>query len=84
MTISDRTILQKWVLDALQANGGAARVVDVCKYIWNAHEADLRASGDMFFTWQYDVRWAAQKLRDAGRLESLNNDRRGLWQLKRR
>lgn len=80
--MKERDLLRDWVIEAVVANGGAARVLDVCKYIWKYHEADLRASGDMFFTWQYDVRWAAQKLRDAGTLEPLNNDRRGLWQIK--
>ncbi|SDW39046.1 hypothetical protein SAMN05444006_10397 [Allgaiera indica] len=25
-------------------------------------------SGDLFYTWQYDMRWAAQNLRGAGKL----------------
>ncbi len=78
-----KSVLQDWVIDAVKAQGGTAQLLDVCKYIWKHHESDLRASGDMFFTWQYDTRWAAQKLRDAGKLEPLNNDRRGLWRLKR-
>jgi hypothetical protein len=71
--------LQAWVVEALASLGGSATVVPVCREIWLRHELDLRASGDLFFTWQYDVRWAAQKLRDAGILEPVHGDRRGNW-----
>jgi hypothetical protein len=61
--------LEKWVVDALTRLDGSAGLVEVCKEIWNAHEHDLRRSGDLFYTWQYDVRWAAQNLRDRGLLK---------------
>jgi len=70
-----RDSLKGLVLEALKANGGSARVVEVCKYIWGNYEADLRSSGDLFYTWQYDVRWAAQKLRDSGKLRAVKNSR---------
>jgi hypothetical protein len=75
-----RHVLQDWVVEALQANGGRGRVVDVCKHIWKHHERDLRSAGDLFYTWQYDVRWAAQRLRDAGKLLPANN-RNVPWEL---
>lgn len=59
-----------WILEALRGLGGSARVTEVCKHIWTNHEADLRHSGDLFFTWQYDVRWAATKLRKARKLRA--------------
>ncbi len=62
--------------------GGKGRVLEVCKFIWRKHENDLRASGDLFYTWQYDVRWAAQKLRDTGKLIPLSGDRSGVWELR--
>ena len=64
-----RDDLIPFVVDALTANGGCAKVVEVCKYIWNRHERQLQASGDLFYTWQYDVRWAATKLRKRGVLK---------------
>ena len=75
--------LMGWVVEALTGLGGSGHVVDVCREIWRAHEADLRDSGDLFFTWQYDVRWAAQKLRNSGVLEAVNGDRSGLWTIAR-
>ena len=68
--VATKADLQEWVLEALHALGGTAGVVAVSEYVWRAHEADLRASGDLFYTWQYDLRWAAQKLRDAGSLKA--------------
>jgi len=58
-----------WVLEALQELGGSAEVIDVSKRVWLNHEDDITESGDLFYTWQYDLRWAAKKLRDAGRLQ---------------
>lgn len=73
--------LADWIIDALRARGGSASVVEVCREIWQRHEPDLRSSGDMFFTWQYDVRWEAQKLRDSGRLASAAGRRGASWSL---
>jgi hypothetical protein len=68
MNILSRDDFMPWVLDALRAHGGAASVVDVCRHIWNHHEKELREAGDLFYTWQYDVRWAATKLRHQNKL----------------
>lgn len=43
-------------------------MLEVAKAIWNKHEGELRSSGDLFGTWQHDMRWAADRLRKAGRL----------------
>jgi hypothetical protein len=40
--------------------------VQVSREVWRQHESDLRNSGDLFYTWQYDIRWAAQRLRNDG------------------
>jgi len=58
--------LQEWLVNALRAHRGSATIVQVCEHVWANHEQDLRASGDLFYTWQYDIRWAATKLRKKG------------------
>ena len=73
--------LQRWVEEALVVFGGAATVVDVARQIWQDHESELRESGDLFFTWQYDMRWAAQALRDSGRARPSSETKRGYWDL---
>ena len=42
---------------------------------WQTHESELPASGDLFFTWQYDIRWAAQHLQNVGVFVAVDNSR---------
>ena len=60
---------------ALRNLGGSGRVVEVAKQIWKDHESDLRAADDLFYTWQYDMRWAAQELQQEGKLSKGGKDR---------
>jgi hypothetical protein len=66
--MSKSEILKPWVLAAVRELGGEASVLEVAKEIWRSREDDLRNSGDIFYTWQYDIRWASQALRDEGKL----------------
>ncbi|RZS55228.1 hypothetical protein EV141_2221 [Microcella putealis] len=79
--MSDKSALRLFVLEALRALGGTGSVLEVSRHIWQTHEADLRMSGNLFYTWQYDVRWAAQKLRQEGLLASVNGGRTQPWAL---
>lgn len=79
--MASRDILMRWVLEALRAQGGSASVLQVCKWVWAQHEDDLRSAGDLFYSWQYDIRWAATKLRKQGRLAASSTDDRGVWRL---
>jgi len=65
--MATRETLQSWVIEALSL-GGPSTVAQIAKHIWEHHEAELRASGDLFFTWQYDIRWAGQVLQLKGKL----------------
>ena len=76
-----REDMKPWIIAALKLHGGKARVVQVCKYIWDNYEHELRASGNILYTWQYDVRWAAQKLRDEGILSPMKGNKTRLWEL---
>src|SRR5690625_3724952 len=67
--MASKADLLDWVVEALEQLGGTAGVLEVSKQVWQNHEDQLRASGDLFYTWQYDLRWAATNLRKAGRLE---------------
>lgn len=74
--------LMDWVVESLQRLGGSGEVVDVSRQVWNDHQHDLADSGDLFYTWQYDLRWAAQKLRNAGRLKPSDGRRpHAPWEL---
>lgn len=39
--MATREDLQEWVIEALRALGGKARIVQICKHIWDHHESDL-------------------------------------------
>jgi hypothetical protein len=73
--------LVPWVRDALQALDGRGTIIDVCRTIWRLHEDDLRAMGDQFFTWQYDVRWAAYELRRGNEARLLKEGNVSIWEL---
>jgi len=75
--------LEDWVVDVLQKRGGSAPLIEICRLIWRDRESELRASGDLFYTWQYDVRWAAHRLRRRGRLRPADESPRGVWELTR-
>jgi len=81
--MATRDDLVDWVVEALKNNNNRARIVDVCKFIWEVYENQLRRSGDLFYTWQYDVRWAADKLRRQGKLAPVYASPKGIWVLSR-
>jgi len=74
-----RSKLKEWVIDALQALGGSAQIVPICKHIWENHQGELSASGEFFYIWQYEMRWAGQKLQNEGMLKKYRSGRR--WEL---
>ena len=73
--------LEDWLVEALSERGGSATIIEVCKSVWDRHETDLHSSGDVFYTWQYDIRWAATRLRDDGILKAAEDSPRGVWEL---
>lgn len=81
MTAIDRHALKGWVIESLRQLDGSGSIVQVCQRVWQMHETELRASGDLFYTWQYDIRWAAQYLRNTDRLKPVHGDRRSAWEL---
>lgn len=72
--------LKDWVIEALKANSGEGSILYVAQHIWKHHEKDLHGH-DLFYSWQYDMRWAATELRKKGLLVSAETDRRGKWTL---
>ena len=55
--------LAEYIIEALTALGGSGRIERVCEFVWCNYEHELRKSGDLFYTWQYDIRWSATYLR---------------------
>lgn len=76
-----RDDLPNLLYNAIQALGGKATIVETSKYIWENFSEELKNSGDLFYTWQYSIRWAAIELRKEKRLKSVENSKRGIWEI---
>jgi len=81
LVMATKEDLSGWLIEALRANNGSASTVEVCKYVWNNYENELRRSGDLFFTWQYDIRWVATQLRNKGILRAAESSPSGILEL---
>lgn len=79
--MANREDMQDWVVACLKSRGGSGWPREVSKYVWENYESELRASGNLLYTWQYDIRWAAQKLRNSGVLKPVNGRRDLPWEL---
>lgn len=79
--MATREDMKDWVIIALKSMRGKGWPKDVAKYIWDHYEDELRKSGGLLYTWQYDVRWAAQALRNSGVLKAVYNRRDLPWEL---
>ena len=77
----DRESMKKWVAEAIAELGGKGRVVEICKEVWEKHGDEISASGDMFYKWQYEIRWSADSLRKEGVLRSADESADGMWEL---
>lgn len=77
--MATRDDLKIWVSDALNALGPST-VPRIAQHIWENHEPELRTAGDLFYTWQYAMRWAGQILQNEGKLSKNGPGR--TWMLK--
>lgn len=78
VAVVDKQELKSWVLEAVDALGPCT-VLAASKWVWENHEAELTGAGDLFFTWQYDIRWAAQMLRTEGTLAPVARGAGSVW-----
>jgi len=72
-----------WIQEGLIALGGKSEIVPLCQEIWSKHGTEIQRSGELFYTWQYDMRWAATTLRRQGKIVDADNSPRGVWELLR-
>ena len=79
--MATRQDIQDWILSALRSMDGKGTIVEVCEYIWDNYNQELRNSGKLFYTWQYDSRWATLMLRKKGLLKPAAESGDGIWEL---
>jgi hypothetical protein len=79
--MATREDLDGWLIDALKSLGGRGSIVDLCKHVWEQHETELKNSDSLLYTWQYDVRWAANRLRRKKIMRSVEDSPPHYWEL---
>ncbi|OAO00582.1 hypothetical protein A8B75_18180 [Sphingomonadales bacterium EhC05] len=73
----NRNDLKELIIQAIRDSGGSATIAEVGKYIWEKREKELRKSGEFFYKWQYELRWASNVLVREKRLRK--GPPRGMW-----
>ncbi len=73
--------LKTWLVEALEILGGRGTIVAICRTVWDGHAEELTSSGNLFYTWQYDIRWAANRLRREGVMKSAEVSPEGIREL---
>lgn len=75
-----KEMLPDLLYSVIKDMGGRGTIIDICKRFWSEYENELKKSGDMFYTWQYDIKWAATTLRKTGRMKDAILSPSGVWE----
>ena len=76
-----RKDLCEWIVDALKELNGRAQIMKVREHIWLHHKDDLMNSGNLHFTWNEDIFWAATQLRAKGTMKNAKATSKNVWEL---
>ncbi len=86
-----RNDLPDLLYDIIASFGGKASMMDVFRKFWDIYADELKKSGDIFYTWNYDIRWAATELRKAKRMKQasskenpgslISESPKGIWEI---
>ena len=79
MTVSSKASLIEWSVEALNHFGGRAHHLDIAKWIWSKKRDELFEMGDLFYSWQYELRWAGTEMRGKKIILSANDSPKGTW-----
>ena len=86
-----RNDLPDLLYKTIQSLGGKASMMDIFREFWKLYASKLDPAEDMFYTWNYDIRWAATELRKNGRMkpahskenpeELVDESPKGIWEI---
>jgi hypothetical protein len=79
--MANKIDLENILCIALHKMGNQGSIIEICKWVWNNYADELEKSGDLYFTWQYDIRWAATSLRKKGKILPAELSPKGIWVL---
>ncbi len=63
-----RDTMRDWVIQALRELGGRAMILDINKKVQELCGEEIGNTGDLFYEWQYELRWAGDLLRREGKI----------------
>lgn len=66
--------------DIIRSLGGRADMMTVFEEFWRRYGATLTPPDPLFYTWNYDIRWAATELRKSGKMKSTHLCEKGIWE----
>ena len=55
--------------------------MEIFRQFWKLYGDDLSEEDDLFYTWNYDIRWAATELRKFGRMKQAFQSPKGIWEI---
>ena len=61
--------------------GGEATVVEAAAWFWSRYDKELRNSGHLFYTWEFDLKKAAESLRRDHRMVEAFDCPENVWEL---
>ncbi len=70
--------------------GGSGSMIQIFKKFWIENNHKFTENDDIFYTWNYDIRWAATSLRKQGRMKpastkenthGLDISAKGVWEI---
>ncbi|MFS3128633.1 hypothetical protein ACLM5J_09525 [Nocardioides sp. Bht2] len=72
MNVDD--LLRSWPVEALRQLGSPASRVEVARWVWTHHEATLRSSDELLYTWQLELRARTESLIGEGVIRTIGAD----------
>ena len=85
-----RKDLPEILYELIKELGGKAKMMEIFKVFWQKYKNQLNETEDLFYTWNYDIRWAATQLRKQKRMKpasiqenthGANISPKGIWEL---
>lgn len=87
----ERKDLPDLLYKTIASLGRKAPMMSVFREFWKLYACNLDPSEDMFYTWNYDLRWAATELRKKGKMkpasakenprELTDSSPKGIWEI---
>ncbi|MCU0104998.1 hypothetical protein N7603_04945 [Acholeplasma vituli] len=64
-----REDLNRILILLLKELDGSGTIIEICRLFWKKYGHNISQNEDIFYTWQYDIRWSASVLREQGILK---------------